>query len=376
MTNAARFVLPLLGLSFVFAGAVRAEPAPAPAAAAESAPAVPAAAPAPKTLSLGVGLRLGGSVDASTQANTSDNVGITTLDIRPYISGQVHPLLKFEGNLDLNNSDNSRIRVLDAVGKFEANDLFNVWFGRFLPPSDRANLSGPYYQNAWNFPDGVNGYPSIYAGRADGGAVWGQLEKGKFKYQGGVFTLGSNTPASQLLYAGRLVYNFLDPEPGYYNSSTYYGRKNVLALGGAVQYQQLGAATQIGIDSTGAPVFARNDLLGFNFDLLFERRLPWADTLTLEGAYYNFNKGAQGWSWYALASYLFAPKVVFGQVQPMVRWQQLTPTAGGDPTRVLDGGLNYIIDGHNTRLAFVIQHRDPPTAASTTSYQLGVQIQE
>jgi len=60
----------------------------------------------------------------------------------------------------------------------------------------------------------------------------------------------------------------------------------------------------------------------------------------------------------------------------MARWQQFTPTAGGDPTRVVDGGLNYIIDGHNTRVAFAVQHRDPPTAASTTSYQLGIQIQE
>ena len=127
---------------------------------------------------------------------------------------------------------------------------------------------------------------------------------------------------------------------------------------------------------TGAPILARNDLVAFNLDLLFEKRLAWADTLTLEGAYYNFNKGAQGWSWYALASYLFASKVGFGQVQPMVRWQEFTPTAGGDAVRTLDAGLNYVIDGHNTRVAFAVQNRNPPTASSTTSYQLGIQIQE
>src|SRR5207249_3916490 len=230
---------------------------PAPAKA-ETMPPAPAVALPPKTLSFGVGVRVGGGIQTTTAATSSDSLGIQSLDVRPYISGQVHPLLKFEGNLDLNNVDQSRIRVLSAVAKFELDDLFNVWFGRFLPPSDRANLSGPYFQNAWNYPADVNGYPSIYAGRADGAAIWGQLEK----------------------------------------------------------------------------------------------RLPWADTLTLEGAYYNFNEGAQGWSWYALASYLFAPKVGFGQVQPMARWQQLTPTVGGDPTRVFDAGLNYIIDGHSTRIAF------------------------
>jgi hypothetical protein len=330
----------------------------------------------PKTLSFGVGLRVGGGIQTTGASTANDSLGIQSLDVRPYISGQVHPLLKFEGNLDLNNTDESRIHVLSAVAKFEPDDLFNVWFGRFLPPSDRANLSGPYFQNAWNYPVDVNAYPSIYAGRADGGAVWGQVEKGRFKYMAGVFTLDTNTPISQGIYAARLVYNFLDPEPGYYNSSTYYGAKDILAIGVAGQYQKLGSSIVIGTDVTGAPVVVREDLAAFNVDLLFEKRLPWADTLTLEGAYYNFNKGAQGSSWYALASYLFAPRIAFGRVQPMVRWQQFTPTAGGDPTHVFDGGLNYIVDGHNTRFAIAIQHRDPPTAPSTTSYQLGIQLQE
>src|SRR5262245_44284746 len=254
--KAARLVFVLLALSPALGSA-------APAPDAEAAPGVVVSPLPPKTLNIGVGLRVGGSVDSSTDSTKTSSVGLTTLDIRPYVSGQVHPLLKFEGNLDLNNGDNSRIRVLDAVGKIEATDLFNVWFGRFLPPSDRANLSGPYYQNAWIFPTGVNGYPSIYAGRADGGAVWGQLEKGKYKYQAGVFTLGSNTPTSQLLYAGRVVANFLDPEPGYYNSSTYYGGKNILALGGAVQYQQNGSSVQSGTDAGGAPVFAQEDVMRF-----------------------------------------------------------------------------------------------------------------
>ena len=335
---------------------------------ADAAPAVPAAAvaPPPKTLSYGVGLRVGGGYTSTTDTTKSSSVGIESLDVRPYISGQVHPLLKFDGSLDLNNSDQSRIHVLTAVAKFEPDDLFNVWLGRFLPPSDRANLSGPYFRNAWNYPDAVNAYPSIYAGRADGGALWGQIDKGRFKYQAGFFTLDPSTPANQGIYAGRLVYDFLDPEPGYYNSSTYYGTKDVLAIGGAMQFQHLGAG----------PATDRRDLLGFNLDLLFEKRLPTSDTLTLEGAYYNFNKGGQGWSFFGQASYLFGPKLGFGQVQPMARYQQLTPTAGGDPTRVVDAGINYVVDQHNTRFALVLQHRDNPLAPSTTAFQLGVQFQE
>jgi hypothetical protein len=60
----------------------------------------------------------------------------------------------------------------------------------------------------------------------------------------------------------------------------------------------------------------------------------------------------------------------------MVRFQQFMPTGGGSATHVVDGGVNYIIDGHNARLAFAVQHRDLPTGPSTTSFQFGVQIQE
>ncbi len=330
-----------------------------------------------KTLSYGVGLRVGGGYTAEGSGATVPNtVGLIQLDVRPYISGQILPFLKFEGNLDLAYGDLGRIHVLDAVAKFEPDDLINFWIGRFLPPSDRANLSGPYYQNAWNFPS-TNGYPSVYAGRADGAAVWGQVDKGRFKYQAGFFTLNPATPSDQGIYAGRLTFNFLDPEPGYYNSSTYYGGKDVLALGAVVQFQQNGSVIPRG---GGLPP-EQKDLLGTNLDLLFEKRLPFGafgatDTLSLEGAYYNFNKGAQGRSFFALASYLFGPKVGFGQFQPMARYTQLMPTGGGDSTKIVDGGVNYVIDGHKARLAVVVQNINPPAVASVTTFQLGVQIQE
>ena len=321
----------------------------------------------PKSLSYGVGIRVGGGyTDAPSGASSPPSgLGLPTLDVRPYISGQIASWLKFEGNLDLGGD--ARIRVLDAVAKFEPTDLFNVWMGRFLPPSDRANLSGPYYQNAWNYPTTVNGYPSIYAGRDDGAAVWGQVNKGQFKYQAGVFTVDPAAPIAQAIYALRLVYNFLDPEPGYYNSSTYYGTKDILALGGTLQYKKTA-------DPTGD-----KKLLGFNLDLLFEKKVT-ADVLTLEGAYYDFDQGndagKQGRSFFALASWLFAAKAGPGRLQPMARYQYAVPAAGGDGTKTIDAGLNYILDGHNARAGLVVQNTTPPVGSSLTTVQLGVQIQE
>jgi hypothetical protein len=318
----------------------------------------------PKSLNYGVGLRVGGGY---VRNNPTDGLGVTTLDVRPYIGGQVAPWLKFSGNLDLNNVDGT-IRVLDAVAQFEPADLFNVWMGRFLPPSDRANLSGPYFQNAWNYPTTVNGYPSIFAGRADGAALWGQFGKGQLKYQAGVFTVDPTVPAAQAIYAARLVFNFLDPEPGYYNSSTYYGSKDILALGGAIQYKKTA-------DPAGDKKF-----LGFNLDLLFEKKIIAADVLSLEGAYYNFDQGNalgnQGWSAFGLASWLLGSKLGPGRVQPMVRYQHAVAPTGGDPTRTIDAGINYILEGHNARAGFVVQNTNPPTGPSFTGVQLGIQIQE
>ena len=320
----------------------------------------------PKSLNYGVGIRIGGGY---SDMSPTETLGLQTLDVRPYITGQFAPWLKFTGNLDLNHADNDRIHVLDAIGQFEPNDLFNVWIGRFLPPSDRANLSGPYYQNAWNFPATVNAYPSIFAGRADGGAVWGQIGKGQIKYQAGVFTLDSSTPPSQAIYAGRVVLNLLDPEPGYYNSSTYYGAQNVLAVGGAVQYKKTAASG----------IIPEQKFIGFNFDLLFEKKLVAANVLTLEGAYYNFNQGnaagSQGWSAFGLASWLVADKLGPGRVQPMFRYQHAEAALGG-ATKTIDGGINYILEGHNLRMALVVQNTNPPSGSSFTGVQVGLQVQE
>ena len=42
-----------------------------------------------------------------------------------------------------------------------------MWAGRFLPPSDRFNLDGPYFLNAYNFPI-VQAYPALENGRDNG----------------------------------------------------------------------------------------------------------------------------------------------------------------------------------------------------------------
>lgn len=317
--------------------------------------------------SVGTGLRVEYVADVAQPDHT-----IAT-NIRPYLNGQLSKHIKFEANLDstfsivTHDSGNvetiATLRVLDAVIKLELHDLVNFWVGRFLPPSDRANLSGPYFQNSWNYPVQANLFPAIYAGRHDGAAYWGQIKGGLFKWQVGMFDV-TGTDSNPLL-AGRLVLNLLDPESGYYNSSTYYGTKDVLAIGGTIHYQE-GGAPGTGIDGAAAEV-----------EILFEKALAGggAGTFTAEAAYYNFEDVDQGQSVVGNLSYLLPGKQGIGTLQPQARLQYMFPETG-DAYPTIDAAINYIVDGHNCRFTLNYQHIAQHDAVDAQNLiTLGGQIQ-
>jgi hypothetical protein len=211
--------------------------------------------------------------------------------------------------------------------------------------------------------------------------VWGQINGGQFKYQLGFFEMnpqpgGTANPR----FAARAVYNVLDPEPGYYNSSTYFGTKDILAIGAVFQYQPA---------PEGAPDDAANAL--WNLDVLYENNFGGAGTLDVEGAFYGFGGADQGTSFFLLGSFLIEQKVGIGQFQPMLRIQRAGWSDGDsfdgvvappdeDASRItVDGGIHYIINGHNARLAATIQHTTTKVAdldsVDDTILILGGQIQ-
>jgi hypothetical protein len=328
-------------------------------------------------LDIGLGLRTEFTFDPDRDVGDAP-VYAMRYDLRPYISGQVNRYIKFEGNLDSDATDD--IRVLDAVLKLEFGDYFNIWTGHFLPPSDRSNLSGPYYLNAWAYPTGVHAYPSGFNGRDDGLAYWGQYNGGVVKWQLGFFGMGgAGTPDPR--FAGRVTVNLFDPEPGYYNSSTYYGTKDILAIGAVLQHQPA---------PDGAPDAAANTI--WNLDALFEKNFAGVGTLDAEGAFYGFNGADQGTSFFLLGSFLFPEKVGIGQFQPMLRLQRAawgegesfagTPPLPPDTDASLlsiDAGIHYIVNGHNTRFAATLRYNSLSVgnadAVTDTTIVLGAQIQ-
>jgi len=274
--------------------------------------------------------------------------------------------------------------VLDLIAQLEPTPAFNLWVGRMLVASDRSNFSGPYFMGPWIYPLKLgrqDSFGTAFAvvgpkegpyGRSDGATVWGQFEKGMFKYYLGVYEL-YDTNVTRPLISGRLALSLLNPEPGFYGSSTYYGM-DILAIGVGGQYQKNGDANMAGERKDYGMVLA---------DLLFEKNLKEAGVIDVEGAFYKYIGDFQALkaSYMALASYL-TPDTGIGKFQPLVRIQQAMykDDFGGNTSTMIDGQVGYVIDGYATRLALGYAHgsngADGAASQSSNAVFLGVQLQK
>ena len=127
-------------------------------------------------VTIGAGLQTSFVHDSPDAGDSTDKFLLGSA--RLYLSGPVTDKIKFMFNSEYDGASN-KIGVMDAVARFEMSPKVNIWAGRFLPPSDRANLYGPYYSHHWAvYTDGIqDGYPFIFQGR-DNGVVtyWGSRQ--------------------------------------------------------------------------------------------------------------------------------------------------------------------------------------------------------
>lgn len=286
------------------------------------------------------------SGDSSVQGFALDSM-------RLYVNGSVTDQIKLTFDTEYTGTGTgpgaNKVGVLDGIARFEFSNAFNVWVGRFLPPSDRANLYGPYYANDWApYADGVaDYYPDVFAGRDNGLAYWGQF--GILKVQLGAFdgeSLNSAAPdASRVLGAARVMIDLWDPEPGYYLNGTYYGDKDILAFGAAGQTQD-GKTTA-------------------TLDGLMEKKLGNLGVLDIESEYMKDNRltaldGSDGW--YALVSYMLPEVVGIGKIQPLVRYGDKKYDEIDDHLKTTEVDLNYVIKEFNARVGLYYLHQTVPTS--------------
>lgn len=284
--------------------------------------------------------------------------------MRLYTSGQLKKNWKFTFNTE--KAAENKMLVLDAVVQYEPSEQFNVWAGHLLTPADRIEMNGPYYALSWNqytvplYASDQDGQAGSF-GRDDGVVVWGSADK--FQYALGAFNgLQSDVNTSDsLLYAARFAYNFLNKEqnPGYYTSSTYYGKAGkIFTLGVSAQSQQDG----VGVLENGGtvPKTISKDFSGYAADFLLE--LPTENgAFNLEGEYKSFENDYSalgednefslfnGDAYFVTAAYFFAGETGTSGWQPYIRRSEQSPK-GGDKGDMNELGFNYIVNGHNLRL--------------------------
>ncbi|MBK9308151.1 MAG: hypothetical protein IPM58_13990 [Nitrospira sp.] len=326
-----------------------------------------------KWISIGMGIRTSfNAIEGASPGGHYSN-DFTVNNARIYINGQIHKYVKFEFNTDCFNCQavggagpfaggqnfggNSSIGLLDAVGKFELNEMVNLWVGRMLLPSERGELNGPFYHATFdgfrtpffpadlsanfNGPTAGGGGAGLY-GRDNAATFWGKVHPFGTTHLLYVLSVSQglrNGPnlGSSLMYTGRVQWNFLndEPNPGYYTSGTYYGTAgDIAAVGVSVQHQKDGAGN--------AAAASVSDFTGASVDVLLEKVLPNnMGVFTFNGEFKrhwaNYGTGAfatspatcfctfNGHSWTVYGLYLIPNEIGIGRFQPYVRFTSIDP---------------------------------------------------
>jgi len=337
-----------------------------------------------KSISLGFGMRSSfSSVENGAPNGTSRSQDFSLDSARIYLSGSLNKNIKAMFNTEKSIAGEG-FQPIDANVQFELMPELTIWAGRFLSPSDRANLAGPYYSLGGGYWAGIAsryGYNGGYIGRDDGVAAVGNLLDGKLGYSFGAFegntafkiapvTVGTRTGSDGLMYAGRLQYDFWDAEPGYYGTGNYLGSKDILAVGIAGRTQHGGSVstTQTGNYSS------------YSVDFLMEKKLD-SGAVSVEAAYYDYNTDSvflseQGKAYSAGAGYIFKDKVGWGQFQPFARYQKFDSDAIlNSSTRKYDLGVNYIIEGYNAQISTVYSDTKVSGRNGVNALNVALQVQ-
>jgi hypothetical protein len=318
-------------------------------------------------ITVGAGLQTSVVHDAPEGADSTD--AFTLNSVRLYVNGSPARALTFMFNTEYDGANN-HVAVLDAVAQIQVSERVNFWLGRMLPPSDRANLHGPYYSHHWAvFTDGVqDGYPFIFQGRTNGALYWGQF--GKAKLQAGVYDGASANGRTTLISAGRAQLDFWDPEPGYYLNGTFYGDKNILAVAAAGQVQ--------GSDKAYSGDFLLERKLRGGAAASVEAEVAKYDRLGGYNARYGTDQGG-----YLLGSYLFPPAAgMTGRLEVLGKFafaafrKGITAVDRDYDQKTTELNLNYVIRDFRARvMLFYLQKNFSAVQADDRRVGVGFQVQ-
>ncbi len=210
-------------------------------------------------------------------------------------------------------------------------------------------------------------------GRDDSVVLWGNIFQDKFQYR---FMFGDGVedsevnPDDNLRFAGRVSFNFFDPETKWFNAGTYLGKKQVLALGFGVDYQK-------DLIICGE----KDDYSAWTADIHYDQPIN-NGALTFAASFIDINNAVNPVSWTQLASgndgqiysaktgYFFKQKIGPGQVQPFAHYEFIDPDESGkDGSNFYGMGLNYYLKGAANKLTMDLSFMDQEQEFDNSSLQ-------
>jgi hypothetical protein len=330
---------------------------------------------------------------------------------RLYLSGSLNKYIKGMLNTERSGggsglqSSGANVEIIDANVQLQITPEVAIWAGRFLPPSDRANMAGPYYSSGggggyWANISSRYGWNGGVIGRDDGVAVvtsfledkvavsFGAFEganKFRFSNAGNPLDQGEGSTAARTLgaddnpmYAGRVQVAFWDSEPGYYGTGNYFGAKDILSVGISGKQQSDGVISTTAV----------GDYSNYSIDFLMEKRGVGPGTVSLEAAYYVYDTDGvfeqeEGDAYYVGAGYLFDQQVGWGKFMPFARYQEFDADDDGNiangrssfKTERMDFGVNYVMAPYNALISAEYQVTDTTGASSTDAILISMQYQ-
>lgn len=352
-----------------------------------------------KSISVGFGFITSYLSAEDGAANGDDRSNDFSLNsARLYVSGSLNKYIKGMLNTERSGGGQGNWEVIDANVQLQLTPEIAIWAGRFLSPSDRANMAGPYYSSGggggyWANISSRYGWNGGVIGRDEGVAVVSSFMEDKLAVSFGVFEgdnifrfsgVGAQSESSaaatalgaddNLMYAGRVQVAFWDAEPGYYGTGNYFGAKDILTVGIAGRQKSDGAISTTAV----------GDYSSYSIDFLMEKTGVGPGTVSLEAAYYDYDTdkvflAEEGDAYYVSAGYLFNQQVGWGKFMPFLRYQEFDSDANIKTERT-DIGVNYVIAPYNAIISAEYQDTDisgsgAANTGSTNAVLLSMQFQ-
>lgn len=318
-------------------------------------PVPPAFPPAIPNLDYGARLRVVTRLQGARDPERLDDVS-QMLDADLYMSGQIHRMLKWQASVTIaysgaaGSSNVINAQPLDANLRVEPLPEFNVALGRMIVVADRFLTGGPWGTDEFYY-HGFAGSTPVAAlpksgpnGRDLGVNLWGAPLSGHLKYYFGAYQL--HDPALNPLLSARIQISLWSGEPRFYQPTTYFDTKDLLSIGAGAQYQADGSVQTVPPPAPNAMPVAPlvDDHTLFTGDIVFEKILGGAGTLSIYGAYTKFEGEYRRWEHYWLASvgYMLPKPIGIGKLRGTVRYQRgLDSSEGADASSILDVQLSY-----------------------------------